>query len=100
MSHWIPAQYWPVLVVVLALATIGTIILFGIGLNAYIQRRSRRYLLVSGVLALLVGRTIVGMGTLFGFVPMVFHHLIAHTIDFLTAATLLYLVYQSPDNAS
>ncbi|WP_432277123.1 DUF7471 family protein [Halobacterium salinarum] len=100
MSHWIPNHYWPVLVVVLALATIGTVILFGIGLNAYFQRRSRRYLLVAVVLALLVGRTIVGMGTLLGFVPMVFHHLIAHSIDLLTAATLLYLVYQSPRDAS
>jgi len=100
MTDWIPGQYWPVLVVVLALATVGTAVLFAIGLSAYVQRRSRRYLLVAGVLALLVGRTFVGMGTLFGFVPMVYHHLIAHTIDFLTAATLLYLVYQSPGDAS
>ncbi|CQH63319.1 uncharacterized protein HHUB_4042 (plasmid) [Halobacterium hubeiense] len=100
MTQWIPSRYWPVLVVVLSLATVGTVVLFGVGLSAYVQRRSRRYLLVAGVLALLVGRTFVGMGTLFGVVPMGLHHLIAHSIDFLTAATLLYLVYQSPEDAS
>jgi len=36
----------------------------------------------------------------FGVVPMVVRHPIAHTIGFLTAATLLCLVYQSPGDAA
>jgi len=36
----------------------------------------------------------------FGVVPRGVRHPIAHTIDFLTAATLLCLVYQSPGDAA
>jgi hypothetical protein len=93
---WLPAGYTPVLAGVLVLATLGTVALLGLSIIAYHRRGTRSYLLVSVVLALLSGRTLVGLGTVFGVVPMVAHHLVAHTIDLLTAALLLYAVYSVP----
>jgi hypothetical protein len=93
---WLPEGYTPLLAGVLVLATLGTVVLLGLSITAYRRRGTRPYLIVSVVLALLTGRTLVGLGTVFGAVPMVPHHLIAHTIDLLTAALLLYTVYSVP----
>lgn len=93
---WLPAEYTPFLVALLVFATLGTVALLGLSVAAYRQRGTRPYLVVTVVLALLVGRTLVGLGTVFGVVPMLGHHVLEHGIDLLTAALLLYAVYSTP----
>jgi hypothetical protein len=41
----------------------------------------------------LVARSIVGIGTVLGRVPMVVHHLIEHTTDFAIAVLILSAAY-------
>lgn len=80
---------------VLLLACLGTGILFAISLLAWRQRRSRRYLLIAIAVGALFARSIIGIGTVFGTVPMVVHHLVEHSLDFFIAALILYAVIRS-----
>ncbi|THE65357.1 hypothetical protein D8Y22_09230 [Salinadaptatus halalkaliphilus] len=93
--EWINPQLAPVLMLVIVLAVLGTTMLFLCGVVAYRRRRSFRYLLITVVLGLLVGRSIVGLGTIFGLVPMTVHHLVEHGVDFGIAVLILYTVYRS-----
>nr|WP_209019656.1 hypothetical protein [Halorussus marinus] len=83
------------LVAVLVLATLGTATLFLTGLVGYRRRRTRVYLLVTIALGVLVCRSLVGFGTLLGFVPMPVHHLVEHGSDFTVATLVLYALYRS-----
>ncbi|SEH15864.1 hypothetical protein SAMN04487967_2279 [Natronorubrum sediminis] len=92
---WLDPQLAPVLLAVIVLAVIGTTILFCVGVVAYSRRRSTRYLLITVVLGLLVGRSLIGLGTVFGLLPMTLHHLVEHSVDFTIAVLILYAVYRS-----
>lgn len=96
---WLNPELAPILLVVIVLAAAGTAILFCCGVVAYARRGSTRYLLITIVLGLLVARSIVGLGTAFGLVPMGIHHLVEHSLDFLIAALVLYAVYRSRPTA-
>lgn len=85
----------PVIVGIIVLAAIATTILFLASLIAYFRRRMVRYLLITVALGLLVTRSIIGLGTVFGVVPMTVHHLIEHSLDFFIAVIILYAVYRS-----
>ena len=92
---WLSPELAPVLLAVIVLAAAGTTILFFCGVVAYSRRRSFRYLLITVVLGLLVVRSLVGLGTVFGLVPMAIHHLVEHSVDFSIAVLILYAVYRS-----
>ena len=92
---WLDPQLAPVLLAVIVLAAAGTAVLFCCGVVAYSRRRSTRYLLITAVLGLLVVRSVVGLGTVFGVVPMTVHHLVEHGFDFAIAVLVLYAVYRS-----
>ncbi|WP_436344687.1 DUF7471 family protein [Natronorubrum sp. FCH18a] len=92
---WLDPQLAPVLLAVLVLAVIGTTVLFCCGIVAYSRRRSTRYLLITVVLGLLATRSVIGLGTAFGLVPMTIHHLVEHGFDFTIAVLVLYAVYRS-----
>ncbi|MFC4986778.1 DUF7471 family protein [Saliphagus infecundisoli] len=94
-SEWLDPQLAPVLVLIIVLAVVGTIVLFGLGLIAYSRRQTLRYLLITFVLGMLVARSVVGLGTVLGVVPMTIHHLIEHSFDFLISIIILYTVYRS-----
>lgn len=81
------------LLVVLALATVGTGVVFVLALAGYHRRRSTPYLLVVIAVAAIFARSIVGFGTLYGYVPMGTHHLLEHGFDFLIAVCVLAAVY-------
>lgn len=84
---------------IVLLAGLGTGILFSISLLAYWQRRSVRYLLITVAVGALFLRSIVGIGTVLGYTPMVVHHLIEHSFDFIIASLVLYAVLRSkPDS--
>lgn len=85
----------PVLIAVIALAVLGTTVLFVAGVVAYSRRRTLRYLLITVVLGVLVVRSVTGLGTVLGLVPMTVHHLVEHSFDFLIAVLILYAVYRS-----
>ena len=94
-SEWPGVEGSLLLVGIILLAGVGTGALFAVSSLAYAQRRSRRYLLVTVAVGLLVLRSIVGIGTVMGYTPMVVHHVIEHTFDFLIAALILYAVIRS-----
>ncbi|WP_336135494.1 DUF7471 family protein [Natronomonas amylolytica] len=83
-----PAVY-PVVVV----AAAGTTLLFVLSVAVYWRRRSTPFFLVALAIGLLVVRSVVGFGTVAGVVPMNAHHVIAHGIDFLIAALVLFAAY-------
>jgi ethanolamine transporter EutH len=93
--EWVDPQLTPVLLVIIMLAAVGTTILFCCGVVAYSRRRSMRYLLITVALGLLVVRSLVGLGTVFGLVPMTVHHLVEHGVDVSIAGLILYAVYRS-----
>jgi len=80
---------------VIVLAGLGTGVLFAMSLFAYLQRRTTRYLLVTIAVGALFGRSVIGIGTVFGLVSMPIHHLIEHSLDFLIAAVILYAVVRN-----
>jgi len=83
---------------IVLLAGFGTSVLFVISVLAYVQRRSRRYLLVTVAVGALLCRSVIGFGTVVGVVPMPVHHIIEHSLDFLIAAVVLYAALRSkPD---
>lgn len=90
----------PLLFGIILLASLGTGILFLVSLLAYRQRRSTRYLLIAVAVGALFTRSLVGAGTVMGYTPMVVHHLIEHTFDFLIAALILYVVLRSGSAAT
>ena len=83
----------PTLLAVIAIAGVGTGVLFAVSLVAYSRRRSRQFLLISVAVGALFARSVIGAGTVLGVVPMVYHHYIEHSLDFLIAALVLYAVY-------
>ena len=93
---------------IVLLAGVGTGVLFAISALAYAQRRSRRYLLVTAAVGALLCRSVIGLGTVVGVVPMSVHHIVEHSLDFLIAALVLYAVLRDgpertdlpPDGAS
>ena len=80
---------------VILLAGVGTGVLFVISLLTYLDRRTMRYLLITIAVGALFGRSIIGIGTVFGLVPMPIHHLLEHSLDFLIAAVILYAVVRN-----
>ena len=99
-TEWPEVYYSVPLLSIICLAGIGTTVLFLISVIAYRRRRTPQYLLIMAALCALVLQSFVGAGTVFGFVPMIAHHLIEHTLDFLIAALILYAVYRSgPDQS-
>lgn len=92
-AEWYDPSYSPILFSIIVLASFGTTALFLISLITYRRRRTIHYLLITIALGLLVVRTIVGFGTLFGIIPMTVHHLVEHSFDFLIAVLILYTVY-------
>ncbi len=81
------------LLTVVAIAGIGTGILFLVSLVAYRRRQSSQYLLISVAVGALLTRSVVGAGTVLGYVPMPVHHFLEHSLDFAIAAIVLYAVY-------
>ncbi|CCQ36244.1 uncharacterized protein Nmlp_2061 [Natronomonas moolapensis 8.8.11] len=89
---WLSPQLAPVLLGVILIAGAGTGLLFFAAVVAYRRRGTPRYLLITGALGALFVRSLVGTATVFGAIPMVFHHLTSHGLDLLIAATLLFVI--------
>ena len=81
------------LLAVVAIAGVGTGLLFLVSVLAYRRRRSPQYRLISLAVGALLARSVVGAGTVLGVVPMPVHHFVEHSLDFLVSAIVLYAVY-------
>jgi len=100
-SDWWTVEGSTPLLAVVLVAGIGTGVLFAVSVVAYARRGGRRFLLVSVAVGALWMRSIVGAGTVLGYVPMPAHHYVEHTLDFAIAAVVLYAVYaRAPGDGS
>ena len=82
------------LLVVIVVAGLGTGALFLLSLAAYGRRGTTQHGLISIAVGALLARSIIGAGTVFGHVPMIVHHFVEHSLDFLVSAVILYAVYR------
>lgn len=94
-AEWVDPGVSPLLTGAILLAGVGTTLLFLVGVVACWRRPRSRYLLITAALGALVARTLVGLGTMLGVVPMTMHHLASHSLDFVAAALILYAVFRS-----
>ena len=97
-GEWIGYPESVLLFAVLSLAGAGTGILFALGVVTYRRRRTRIYALITVAIGALFLRSVFGLGTVLGMVPMPVHHLVSHGLDFFIAALILYAVYESGSN--
>ncbi|MFB6151155.1 MAG: hypothetical protein ABEJ40_05050 [Haloarculaceae archaeon] len=97
VADWLGSVEATVLLVLLALAMLGTLALFLVAFTAARQRRSRSYVLLTVAIGLLVVRSVVGVGTVLGRVPMPAHHLIGAGVDLLIALLVLGAIYAVAD---
>ncbi|MFC5970404.1 hypothetical protein ACFPYI_03590 [Halomarina salina] len=77
----------------LVLAGGGSLLLVGLAGVAYVQRRSRSYLLVLLALATLLARTVAGLLMLDGLLADGVHHTLEHVLDVALVGFLLVAVY-------
>lgn len=92
-GDWLGPQTAALLLAVIALATLGTLSLFLVAVAGTVRRRTRPYVLLTTAIGLLVVRSVVGVGTVVGTVPMPVHHLTEHGFDFLIALLVLGAIY-------
>ena len=88
-----------VLLVVLLLAGLGTSLVAGLALAAYLRRGSRPYFLVALAVLALVARTVVAGLSLQGGLPADTHHLLEHGLDVVMVALVVAAVYTARSSA-
>ncbi|MFC7073556.1 hypothetical protein ACFQJ7_08760 [Halovenus rubra] len=94
-SEWPGVEGSLLLLGIILLAGLGTGLLFIASAVTCLRRRSPRYTLITVAVGALLVRSFVGVGTVSGRVPMIYHHVIEHTLDFAIAALVLSAVYLS-----
>jgi len=77
----------------LSLAALLTAVVAGVGIAAFVRRRSRRYLLVALALSTLLARSAVGLGAYAGTIRPGVHHTLEHALDVAMAALVIAAVY-------
>lgn len=80
------------LILLLALAGLGSAGVIGLALAAFVQRRSWPYLLVTLALATLLARTGVAVASMWLMLPIRTHHLLEHALDVLMAGLVIAAV--------
>lgn len=83
----------PVLLGVVGLAAVGSAVLLGLGLAAYVRRRSKPYLLIALALAAIGVRSAVAWVTMLGMMPEAKHHLVEHGLDVVMTALVVGAVW-------
>lgn len=79
--------------VVLTVAAAATALVAGLAVAAFVQRRSRPYLLIALALSTLVARTALGIGAYTPMLDSADHHLLEHGLDVVMAALVIAAVY-------
>jgi membrane protein DedA with SNARE-associated domain len=91
-NDWLGAGEATALLVLIGLATLGTAALFAVAAAGTLRRRTTPYLLLTVAIGLLVARSLLGLGTALGAVPMPVHHLAGHGVDLTIALLVLAAV--------
>jgi len=81
------------LTVLLAVGAVGTALLLGLAIAAFLRRQSRPYLLVAMAFAALFARTLVAGAELSGRLSPQTHHTIEHGLDVVLVALVVAAVY-------
>lgn len=93
LLHFHPPSVSLPLLLVLAIASVGTAILLSLALLAFTERRSRPYLLISLAIAALFLRTIVAVLSMMSILPTTSHHLFEHVLDIVVVVLVIVGVY-------
>jgi len=91
---FVGSQSLPLLAVI-TVAAMGTAVLLGLAIGAFVQRQSRPYLLIVAALAALLGRSAVAGFTVTGTFSATEHHLLEHGLDVALVALVIAAVYHS-----
>ncbi|MFB6170384.1 MAG: hypothetical protein ABEJ06_04470 [Haloarculaceae archaeon] len=83
------------LLAVITVAAMGTAVLLGLAVGAFVRRQSRPYLLIAGALGALFARSAVAGLTLVGVLDHRAHHLLEHGLDVLLVALVIAAVYHA-----
>lgn len=83
------------LIGVVAVAALGTAVLLGLAIGAFVQRQSRPYLLIVAALAALLGRSAVAGFSVTGMLSGTEHHFLEHGLDVVLVALVIAAVYHS-----
>ncbi|MXR41442.1 hypothetical protein GRX01_08845 [Halobaculum sp. WSA2] len=93
LQHIVPGAHGVSYAVVVALGGVAGAGLLGLGLAAFLRRRSRSYLLVALALGALAARAGLAAGAAFGLVGVDAHHFGEHLLDVVMAALVVAAVY-------
>jgi hypothetical protein len=85
-------DYTLILGLLLTFGTVSAAGILGVGLAAFVQRRSWPYLLVALALAALFVRAVTGVGYMTGGLSLEAHHLLEHGLDIAMAALVIAAV--------
>lgn len=91
--HTVQPVASPTMVVVLVLAGLGSAVVSGLALAAFLRRRSRSYLLVSLALATVLARTAIAVWALARPMSANVHHYLEHGLDVVMTALVIAAVY-------
>lgn len=78
---------------VITVTAMGTALLLGLAFAAFIQRRSRPYLLIVAAFAALFVRSVIAGVSLVGMLSPSTHHLLEHGADVILVALVVAAVY-------
>jgi predicted branched-subunit amino acid permease len=93
-TGFIGSQSLPLLAVI-TLAAVGTAVLLGLAIAAFVRRQSRPYLLIVAALAALLGRSAVAGFTITGVVTPFEHHFLEHGLDVILVALVIAAILHS-----
>lgn len=91
---FVGSQSLPLLAAITVTA-VGTAVLLGLAVGAFVQRRSRPYLLIVAALVALLGRSAVAGATIAGVFSPTEHHFLEHGLDVALVALVIAAVYHS-----
>lgn len=85
---------WSVeLILLVTAAAVGTALLLGLAFAAFLQRRSRSYVLIVAAIGALLGRSLIAGATVIGVFSQATHHLLEHAVDVVLVALVVGAVY-------
>jgi len=91
--HAVPEVSSTLLLAVVTVGAMGAALLLGLAFAAFVQRRSRPYLLIAAAFAALFGRSLIAGGSIYGLLSPATHHLLEHAVDVVLVALVVAAVY-------
>ena len=83
------------LLALIAIAALGSAVLLGLGLGAFVRRRSGSYLLIVAAISALLARSLVAGLSVTGLLSPASHHLLEHGFDVVLVALVIAAVYNA-----